>query len=287
MHTGGDQDAKRIESSMTTAYSAQSAASVAFRQADEHRETAEKAATLESKFGINFANAFGVWLNRYHPGVIGPNRNPSDERMADLGAEFIRDSVVVKNADNTFKMVQRSEMGVMTITPGSHKEAELKARLGATELGSPRVAANDAAALDAGRAANDRQVLGSGRIGADTNGTAPQSASAAQARYDAHMAEMQAKIKAAGATVSGAASKAHEEFKIRANETHPMQNLGRTPWSDHGALEQLEKDADGKKADTAKPTEPHSPVAPRFGHRSRFEKDTQSTPSPTTNKKGT
>ena len=83
MQTSGDQDAKRIESSMNTAQSP--GRSLCFpRKSEEHRETAEKAAAIESKFGINFANAFTGWLNKYYPGVIGPNRNPSDERLAEL-----------------------------------------------------------------------------------------------------------------------------------------------------------------------------------------------------------
>lgn len=247
MQTSGSQDAKRIESSMNTAKSAQAAASASLRKSEEHRETAEKAAAIESKFGINFANAFTSWLNKYYPGVIGPNRNPSEERLAELGAEFIRDSVVVKNADDTFKMVQRSEMGVMTITPGSVKETELKARLEGTRL-EATIGASDKDAISAMNAENGNPYpqMHERKEGHSVS-AAPQSEKAAEALFDKRKAEEVEKMTGAGGAVHKQDADLQEQFKKRAKETSPMQNLGRTPWSDYGALDQLERETGEKK----------------------------------------
>ena len=253
MQTSSDQDAKRIESSMNTAQSAQAAASASIRKSEEHRETAEKAAAIESKFGINFANAFTNWLNRYYPGVIGPNRNPSEERLADLGAEFIRSSVVVKNADDTFKMVQRSEMGVITITPGSIKETELKARLERAKLGAS-LGSEDAANVNTDHATNDHRLSGSKKNSIDHDVTAPKSGEAAQAEFDAKKAMLEGKMSTREGGVAGESGSLQEDFKKRADATSPLQNLGRTPWSDYGALDQLEKD-NGRERSAA--TEQH------------------------------
>jgi|GEM_PF-1691379 len=249
MQTAGDQDARRIESSMSTAQNAQSSASVSLRQSAEHRETAEKAASIESKFGINFANAFTEWLNKYYPGVIGPNRNPSETRLLELGAEFIRDSVIVKNSNSTFKMVQRSEMGTISITPGSNKEAELKARMETADLTRGHHT-SVADTTNAPHPANRNPATAAkGQNGQPSNSDATDSELAARSRFDQLKSERQAKLSRLDDTENQKGDNLQEQFRKRADSVSSLQNLGRTPWSNYGALDQLERET-GKDSQT-------------------------------------
>jgi cobalamin biosynthesis protein CobT len=103
-------------------------------------------------------------------------------------------------------------------------------------------------------AANDRQVsIVNTNNTDDPSATAPKSSKAAQALFNEKKAAEEEKINADERTVTGKSTNLSEDFKKRADETSLMQNLGRTPWSDYGALDQLEKDNGGKKADAARP----------------------------------
>jgi conjugal transfer mating pair stabilization protein TraG len=246
MQSASDQDSKRIDSSMNAARSAQASASASLRLSEEHRQTAETAASLESKFGINFANAFTNWLNRYYPGVIGPNRNPSEARLLELGAEFVRDSVIVRNADNTFKMVQRSEMGTISITPGSVKEAELNAKLEEIRL-KTEVRTPDRETIEPSHTGDRQSSIPSHVKGLHhKDGNVLDSEDAARTRFDNRKSDENAKLSGSESLRSGKISGLQEQFKERADAVSSLQNLGRTPWSDFGALDQLERETGSK-----------------------------------------
>jgi hypothetical protein len=143
-------------------------------------------------------------------------------------------------------MVQRSEMGTISITPDSIKEHELKTRM-------------DEAGLKVEVNQRDRETMTPTSITMPHNSSIPHAAKngkrdgatidselAAEDRFETLRREQNSRVSGTSQKDNSKEADLREQFKNRANSVSWAQNLGRTPWSNYSALNQLEQDTGEK-----------------------------------------